>query len=333
MSCDRCLALSTMTVEVGRIAGTRDQPAIGRDGLRGLRRACAQHGITAVCRCERQYPRSLMQLSDPPHVLYVRGNLELVCADHTRALGVVGTRRPTTAGREAARRIGAGFAGAGGVVVSGMALGVDGAAHDGALSVRGSTIAVLAGGVDRPTPYSHARLYQRILEHGAVVSELPPGVEPRKWTFPARNRLIAALSGAVLVVEAPRMSGALITVDHANDLGRETYAVPGSTIAPTCEGSNAMLIDGANVALDGAQVASEMGLGGVTGTGPQPETAAGREIHAALARGPRSVGELATRASSLGPGDLELLLLDLELAGWIVREPDGRYAQLLPWAA
>lgn len=330
MSCDACLGRSTLTIRLARVARPDERPAVSRGELRDLRHACRDHAITALCTCEASYPAPLRLLADPPPVLYVRGDVHALDDAPRAALGIVGTRRPTAAGRDAARRIGAGWAASGGSVISGMALGIDGAAHDGALSVRGRTVAVLAGGVDRPTPGSHSRLYARILERGAVVGELPPGTAPRRWTFPARNRLIAALSEATLVVEAPHQSGALITVTHAQDLGRDVYAVPGSTAAPTCAGSNQMLVDGAQPMLDGADLAAVRGLAPTTGSGPEPETAAGRQLHAALGRGPRSVTELAAGMTTLGPGELELLLLDLELAGWIVRAGDGRYAQLTP---
>lgn len=333
MSCTSCLARSAMTITLERVATPEDRPAVGADQLARIRQDCVDYGILTLCRCDPRYPAGIAQLSDPPPVIYVRGNASVLGLDYERGVGIVGTRRPTTAGRDASRRFAAGFAQAGGTVVSGMALGIDAAAHDGALSVRGTTIAVLAGGVERPTPASNGHLYSRILERGAVVSELPPRVTPRKWTFPARNRLIAALSGCTVVVEAPARSGALITVDHANDLGRDVYAIPGSTAAPTCEGSNRLLMDSANPVLDGAELAAERGMTVTVGAGPLPATEPGRRVHEELARGPRSTAELAGAVSTLGPGELELLLLDLELAGWVARRSDGRYGRSEPWAA
>lgn len=325
MTCDRCLGRSVLTFELERVAKDDDVQQHGAT-LAAVRARCLASGVTPLCLCDDAYPAGVRQLNDPPPVLYVRGDARLVSADYERAVGIVGTRRPTRTGREAARQIAAGYASAGGVVVSGLALGIDGAAHDGALSVGGLTIAVLAGGVDRASPSSHTRLYDRILEHGAVVSELPPGTPPRRWTFPARNRLIAALSGAVLVVEAPERSGALITVRHANDLGRDVCTVPGSTMAPTCAGSNALLLDGAIPVLDGRDFAATRGLTMLGCAPPAPPGGPAAEVHEELRLGARTPAELAARATSLEPAELELVLLELELGGWVVRRADGRYA-------
>lgn len=298
----------------------------------GLRAWCAEAEITAVCRCSTDYPASLHGLSDPPAVLFAVGRTRLLDRCPDRAIGMVGTRRPTRVGREAARTIASGIAQTGGIVVSGMALGVDGASHEGALAVRGTTIAVLASGVNRPTPPSHTALYERIRQNGAVVSELPPGTEPSKWSFPARNRIIAALSSAVIVVEAPLKSGALITVDHAHDLGVDVYAVPGSLASPSCSGSNRLLCDGAGGVVDGVDLMAMRAA--VTdapvvpaadgGAGIRPAHPDHALVHDALITGPRSRHEIAV-SSSLDTGDLELALIDLELSGWVERAVDGRY--------
>jgi DNA processing protein len=298
-----------------------------------VRERAAEGGLALHCQCAPGYPECLRTLRDPPPVLHVRGAMSVVDSCPENAIAMVGTRRPTLVGREASRRIAAGIARADGIVVSGMALGVDGAAHQGALSVNGLTLAVLASGADRPSPSSHRRLYDEILERGAVVAELPPGSEPsNRWSFPARNRLIAALGKATVVVEAPLRSGALITVDHAHDLGRDVFAVPGSLASATSEGSNQLLCDGAGAVIDGAALAGDLGLERLSGRiGPREGPLA--EVHQALARGPLSTDELARRATSLGPGELELALLDLELAGWVARRPDGRYRVVDRWAA
>lgn len=287
----------------------------------GFRAYIAANDIAAFCKCSSDYPESVRPLSDTPYVLYARGDLAVLDRCPDVAIAMVGTRRPTRVGREAARTIAAGIAQTGGVVVSGMALGIDGAAHDGALSVRGTTVAVLAGGVDRPSPPSHAALYERILESGVVVSELPPGTQPSRWSFPARNRIIAALSSAVIVVEAPMKSGALITVDHAQDLGIEVLAVPGSIASPTCHGSNQLLCEGAGGVVDGIELmATRMAVGAAL----RPVDADHGRIHDALRFGARSRHEIAT-GSGLGARELDLALIDLELSGWIERGLDGRY--------
>ena len=169
-----------------------------------------------------------------------------------RAAAIVGTRRASADGVEVARALGRGLAAAGVTVVSGMALGVDSAAHAGALESSGRTVAVLAGGADVPYPPSKARLHQRIGERGCVVGELPPGFAALRWCFPARNRIIAALAHMTIVVEAARRSGSLITAEIAADIGRDVGAVPGPVTAWRAAGTNALLRDGATVIRDAA---------------------------------------------------------------------------------
>ncbi len=352
LACDRCLARSALTPDLGRVAqpateqaahsGTpgavaaelADLDAAGQHRLArryarwsaaAAREAVLSAGLWARCHCEAEYPEALRALTDPPPVLYVRGDPSLLqgCPHHAAAL--VGTRRPTVVGREAARRIAAGVGRAGGLIVSGMALGVDAAAHDGALGVQAPTIAVLGSGADYPAPATNARLYERILDRGAVVSELPPGTAPRRWTFPARNRIIAALSAVTVVVEAPERSGALITVEHATELGREIGAVPGSLAADTTGGSNRLLAEGAAAILDGASLAAMLGLHGHGAPAGEPESPA-RRIRALLEARTMSSEQLEQAlAPALSGGELEIALLDLELAGWIMRAADGRY--------
>jgi DNA processing protein len=209
---------------------------------------CAARGVIAMCRCDPRYPTPLRDLPDPPAVLYVRGEP----TGFERALAVdrvaiVGARRATEYGLEQARGLGRGLAAAGLTVVSGMALGVDAAAHVGALDAQGVTVAVLACGPEQAYPASKRRLHARIAATGAVVAELPPGTPPRRWCFPARNRIIAALGQATVVVEAGERSGSLITAGQAADLGREVAAVPGLVTAPLAAGTNALIADGAQL--------------------------------------------------------------------------------------
>lgn len=359
-ACDRCLALSHLTVSLASVPEIEPMAATGAthprdlvahlDGISAgratslsagldpawtagaVRGRCLEHGVAAFCRCSSRFPPCLAELDDPPWVLFSRGDAGLLRHCSADAVAMVGTRRPTLVGREAARRIAAGAARVGAIVVSGMALGIDAASHEGALSVGAPTIAVLAGGAERASPSSHRRLYAHILERGLVVSEMAPGVRPFHWAFPARNRLIAALTRSTLVVEAPIRSGALITVEHAGDLGRDVFAVPGSLASATCEGSNRLLVDLAKAVTEGADLVR---LGDrKSGTAPvTPVDGPGAEVHAALARGPLTIDEVARRATTLGPGEVELALLDLELAGWIARRPDGRYRVVDRWAS
>jgi DNA processing protein len=211
---------------------------------------CAANRLSVFCRHSPGYPSRLFDLPDPPAMLHVAGDPAaldpLSGSDHeVPAVAVVGARRATPYGLDVAETLGSDLAAAGVTVVSGMALGVDSAAHEGALAGGGRTIAVLGGGADKVYPASKRGLYLRIRAHGCAVSELPPGSAAMRWTFPARNRLIAALVSAVVVVEARERSGSLITADLAADLGRPVGAVPGPVTGPRSEGTNALLRDGA----------------------------------------------------------------------------------------
>jgi DNA processing protein len=207
------------------------------------RAAVAAAGLAAVCRCEAAYPDRLRDLADPPAVLHVAGAPEAVGLGD--AVAVVGARRATHYGLTVADDIGRGLAAAGVSVVSGLALGVDAAAHTGALAGTAPPVAVLAGGADRPYPASKRRLYEAVRTGGAVVSELPPGFGIHRWAFVARNRLIAALARVVVVVEATERSGSLTTADLGAELGRTVAAVPGRVTCATATGVNALIRDGA----------------------------------------------------------------------------------------
>ncbi len=199
-------------------------------------------GAKALTWEDPAYPPLLRHIPDPPPVLFVRGSL----AEADRwALAIVGTRRPTAYGRQAAEWFAGELARAGIPVVSGLARGIDAIAHEAALKAGGRTLAVLPCGVDRVYPLEHARLAARILEQGALVSELPLGAPAEPGNFPARNRLISGLAVGVLVVEAGATSGALITAAHAAEQGREVFAVPGSIFSPASQGTHRLIRDGA----------------------------------------------------------------------------------------
>lgn len=188
------------------------------------------------------YPRRLLHLPDPPRPLFARG--DLTCLERP-CVAIVGSRRSTEYGRRVASELARAAVHAGWTVLSGMALGIDGAAHRGALEAGGRTAAVLGSGPDVAAPRSHARLMDRILESGAVLSEYEPGRQARPHHFPRRNRILAALAHHVVVVEAAQRSGALITAREALELGREVWSVPGSIFAPTTAGTHRLLQDGA----------------------------------------------------------------------------------------
>jgi DNA processing protein len=213
--------------------------------------AMVARGVRGVCRCDPRYPAALRDLPDPPAVLHFVGDPALL--ERPARVGVVGSRRCSTYGEEVARQLGRGLAAADVVVVSGMALGVDSAAHEGALEA-GATIAVLATGADRPYPARKRLLHERIARSALVVSEMPPGFAPHRWGFPARNRIIAALSQGTVVVEGTIKSGSLITADFAAELGRFVAAVPGRVTATQSAGPNMLIKTGAELVREAADV-------------------------------------------------------------------------------
>lgn len=243
-----------------RGAGRRRPAALDRSDdelLTDAERDERELAVEAVCVHAPGYPRRLEDLDDPPAVLHVLGGIERLEAvlgpDLGRAsVAVVGARRAPADARRVARRLGEAASQAGIAVVSGMAFGIDAAAHEGALapgpaagpSGVGGTVAVLAGGPERPSPARMRQLHERIARDGVVVSELPPGVSPRRWSFPARNRIIAALGDALVVVSCARGSGSLRSVQHAFALGRPIGAVPGPVLDPAYAGSNDLLRGG-----------------------------------------------------------------------------------------
>jgi DNA processing protein len=294
-------------------------------------RRCVAGAVTAVCRCNARYPAPLHDLPDAPAVLYVRGALDrferAAAADR---VAIVGARRATPYGLEQARGLGRGLAAAGLTVVSGMALGVDAAAHVGALEAEGTTLAVLACGPERAYPASKRRLHARIVATGAVVAELPPGTPARRWCFPARNRMIAALAQATVVVEAGERSGSLITAGQAADLGREVAAVPGLVTAPLAAGTNALIADGAQL-VRGPRDVLELLFGASAATlGPsrQGEEIASLDpdLRALLDRVGGGCDTVAALADGGAAVDAVLAgLAQLELRRLVRRGPGGRY--------
>jgi DNA processing protein len=205
----------------------------------------------------KEYPRRLKEIHQPPPVIYVRGRLAL---EDEWAVGIVGTRRVTAYGRQMAEELAAYLAGNGITVVSGLARGVDGLAHKAALSAGGRTIAVLGSGVDRIYPPEHRKLAEEICVNGAVISDYAPGTPPEGVNFPPRNRIISGLSLAVIVVEAGKKSGALITARFAADQGRDVFAVPGNVHAPQSIGTNQLIQEGARPLLKPKDVLEALNL-------------------------------------------------------------------------
>ena len=257
----------------------------------------------------RELPPLLRAIYDPPSRLFVRGVAEIAVLEQT-AVAVVGARACSPYGAQVARRLARELAGRGLVVVSGLARGIDGEAHRGALEAGGFTVAVLGCGIDRDYPAAHSELARKIRERGLVVSEYEPGVEPAPWRFPARNRIISGLSAAVVVVEARERSGALITADLALDEGRDVFAVPGEITSTLSAGTNALLKLGAAPCTSAQDVLELFGIEQEV----RAESPVGEPAAAVLAALPAAVDEL-VQATGLDARAVAVALAELELAG------------------
>jgi DNA processing protein len=279
-------------------------------------------GITLLLQGEPGYPADLLDLSDAPRLLYALGSVALL---ERRRVGIVGTRHSSGSGERLTHQMAGRLVRAGTVVVSGMAFGIDAAAHRGALDAGGGTIAVLGGGVDLPYPPSHALLHASIARDGLVVAEAPIGTRPTKGAFPRRNRIIAALSEPVIVIEAGDRSGALITSRLALELGRTVAAVPGPIDSPRHVGTNRLLFEGASFI---GRIEDALSLAGVSeGAAAAPvEDAPVGETHVdpaharilnAVRTGATDIEQLA-RSAGLAPRDLANTLAMLELTGHLV---------------
>jgi DNA processing protein len=270
----------------------------------------AEGGIRWLPRSDPAFPPALGAIFDPPPGLFLRGAGEAELLDRPAA-AIVGARACSSYGSHVARVFGRELAGAGLVVVSGLARGVDGEAHRGALEAAGLTVAVLGCGVDRDYPAAHGELARRICVEGLVVSEYAPGVEPAPWRFPARNRIIAGLAQATVVVEARERSGALITADLALEEGREVFAVPGEITSALSDGTNGLLRLGASVVTSAADVLDVFGL-----CPAEPETPAlsptAERVLARIRDAPASADEL-VRALGLDAATVATALAELEL--------------------
>ena len=272
-------------------------------------------GVRWLPRSDPDFPQLLAAIHDPPPGLFVRGGAG-VEALRRSTVAVVGARACSPYGAQVARLLGREVAAAGIVVVSGLARGVDGEAHRGALEAGGTTVAVLGCGVDRDYPAAHAELGARIRASGLAVSEYAPGVEPAPWRFPARNRVIAGLSAATVVVEARERSGALITADLALEEGREVFAVPGEITSALSAGTNELLRLGAAPLLGAVDVLELFGLAARPAEAVDL-TSTADAVLARLRDGPTSADEL-VRSTGFEAGALASALTELELAGCAV---------------
>jgi DNA processing protein len=278
-------------------------------------------GFRFVARSDRRFPVLLHSIHDPPPGLFVRGGCDLELLARP-SVAIVGARACSPYGAAVATDLGRALAAAGVLVVSGLARGVDAAAHRGALAA-GRTVAVLGCGIDRDYPRAHAQLAAEIARTGLIVSEYPPGVEPAPWRFPARNRIVAGLTRATVVVEARERSGALITADLALDEGREVLAVPGEITSALSRGANQLLRLGAVPVTGAADVLEAIGVE----PPPEPERPALEPrleaVLALVADAPATANELAKRTGQ-SAGAVAAALAELELLG-LVDEGEGVY--------
>jgi DNA processing protein len=293
--------------------------------------AAAKLGARLITCGEPEYPAALAAIADAPPVLFVRGRTELL---RQRAVAIVGSRNASANGVRFARQLAGEIGAAGLVVVSGLARGIDTAAHQGALPT--GTVAVMAGGVDVIYPPENDRLYAEIIEHGAAVSEMPPGLKPTERHFPRRNRIVSGLSAGVIVVEAALRSGSLITARLAGEQGRDVFAVPGSPLDPRARGTNDLIRQGATLTEGAADVLAA--LGAALREPPQPAAepvqsaviqdeasllTARQHVTEKLGPAPVPVDEI-IRQCQLPPALVLTILLELELAGRLTRHPGNQ---------
>jgi len=293
-----------------------------------LREELAAASCWASCRHGDLYPAALLDASDAPWALIGRGDPNLLAdLEPVGGVTIVGARRATSYGREIARDLGRELTRAGLVVVSGLAFGIDACAHRGALEA-GATIAVLGCGPDTAYPAAHRSLWRRICQHGLVLSELPPGATPWRWTFPARNRIMAALTGMTVVVEAAARSGSLITADFAADLGRDLGAVPGPVTSRASAGPNNLLAGGACVVRGAQDILDAMlGVGAprLDRSGPGLEPG----LHQALVavEAGATTADAVAAALGLSGAEAAAALARIELLGYVSCSPLGIYTR------
>lgn len=295
----------------------------------------AAGGVRALCRHQLAYPPQLAALDDAPAVLFVKGAADLCALLGDDVVAVVGTRRPSPYGRTMARELGRGLAAAGLRVVSGLAIGIDAEAHRGCLDGAGTPIAVLACGPDVVYPRTNRDVYERILKHGLVVSELPPGWRPFRWAFPARNRIMAGLAAMTVVVEAAQPSGSLITSTLAGQCGRAVGAVPGQVTSRLAAGSNGLLADGARLVTGAVDVVEELfgvaagaRIAAAPGGSPTDGSEAGLEPVARLLLDAVEAGhdiDAICLQAALSVRDVRAGLARLEASGHVRRDGLGSY--------
>ncbi len=293
-----------------------------------LERRLMKGGIATLTPADENYPELLKGIPDPPPALFVDGTIP-----EGSSVALVGSRKASATGIETARVLGRALGERGVCVVSGLALGIDAAAHEGALEADGPTVGVLGCGIDVVYPASNRALFELVRGNGAMVSEYSLGEPPLAWRFPARNRVISGLCEATVVVEAPERSGALITASHALEAGRDVWAVPGPLGAPECRGSNQLIADGAEVLWDVEEFLEAVGSKATDPAEGEPAAAVPTELPedetAALCGvgfEPTAVDVVAARSGVEMHKLLPALAL-LELKGYVRRDPGGAFVR------
>ncbi len=328
--------LAAQRAELARFASAEALQALGSDAVaRSVERALAwleQPGHAIVTLADAAYPRLLLEIADPPALLYCRGRTELL---NQPALAVVGSRNATAQGASNAEQFARSFSAAGLTIVSGLAQGIDAAAHRGGIAAGGSTIAVLGSGVDIPYPLANAALASEIAARGLLISEFALGTKALAYNFPRRNRLISGLAQGCLVIEAALGSGSLITARSAAEQGREVFAVPGSIHSPLSKGCHALIKSGAKLAESAEDVLSELSAFRRTGfastrSGAEKTASAhadGEPLLGCMGFDPVDVDSLCVRAG-LPAERVSADLLRLELAGRVTVLPGGLYQRV-----
>ncbi len=332
----RLLSVFGLPEHIFAAAGTAVRAAVGEraaralaafDGDEQVARTLAwasQPGNHLITLADAAYPQALLEIADPPTLLYVKGRPELL---NTRALAIVGARNATAQGASNAEQFARELSRGGLTIVSGLALGCDAAAHTGALDGIGSTVAVVGTGADRIYPPRNQDLARRIAEHGAIVSEFPLGTPALRDNFPRRNRIISGLARGVLVVEAAARSGTLITARLAGEQGREVFAIPGSIHSPLSKGCHQLIRQGAKLVDDARDILSELQPAPPPETAVETPTGDGSPLLDAMGFDPVGIDVL-SQHTGLTADTLSAMLLSLELENRVALLPDGRYQRI-----
>lgn len=313
-----------LAAQVGEDLADRILEIPDRDLLERTFDWAGQPGHTIITLADPGYPPQLLEIPDPPALLYAHGDTALLAR---RSLAIVGSRNATPQGLSNAESFARHFSNAGFPIVSGLALGIDAAAHRGALAGRSSTIAVLGTGIDVVYPPRNAQLAEEITLHGVMVTEFPIGAPPARENFPRRNRIISGLARGVLVVEAAISSGSLITARTAVDQGRDVYAVPGSIHSPLAKGCHALIKQGAKLVESAEDVLSELGAVGASDTMHMERGVTDVPLLECMGYDPCNVDTLCER-SGLTPDKVSAILLQLELEGKVTSLPGGAYQRV-----